>query len=88
VQCLGNPWEQDWLESQGNDYSAYPKGQEAEVITDYYEKQGVTVFDVRSEPKYEVVCMACSCPRGDVLKLEVSGSDVDPMLALGFMLSE
>jgi hypothetical protein len=87
IQCLGNPWEQDWLESHNNDYASYPRDDEFEVIKDYYEKQGIAIFDVKSERKYEIVCEACSCPRGDSLSLLVSDSDVGVMLELGYKIS-
>jgi hypothetical protein len=87
VQCLENTWEQDWLRSHKNDYSSYPTDNEFEIIKDFYNKQGVTIIDVQSEKKYEVVCLACSCPRGDVLSLLVFDSDVESMLDLGFKLS-
>ena len=25
IQCLGNPWEQDWLDNNNGEYDAYPK---------------------------------------------------------------
>jgi hypothetical protein len=87
IQCLGNPWEHDWLNSHKNDSSSYPKENEFEIIKDFYAKKGITVINVKSERKYEVVCLACSCPRGDVLSILIYDSDVDKMLALDFKLS-
>ena len=33
IQCLGNPWEQDWLKEEGHTYKDYPKG-DLDVIED------------------------------------------------------
>ena len=49
IQCLGNPWEVDWLQSHGDDYSAYPRDtqtpeleqEEIEIIKN--EKDGFAV---------------------------------------------
>jgi len=87
VQCLGNPWEQDWLASHEMDYRSYPREREAEIIKDYYARMGITVYDVKSERKYEYVCEACSCPRGDVLYLQISAAHLDRMIELGFKAS-
>ena len=92
IQCLGNPWEQDWLENNNGDYHSYPKDpttpglepEELEIIQDYYERQGVTVFDGKNIPKYEQVCLACSCPEGHTLYLLVRDQDVETMVALGY----
>lgn len=86
IQCLGNPWEQDWLRDHGNDYGAYPRDADSQkaIIVEYYALFGVDVARVLSVPKFEVVCLACSCPRGDTLFLLVDRDDEDVMLALGF----
>ena len=87
IQCLGNPWEQDWLKSHADNYSGYPKDREFEVIKDYYKRQGIVILDVKSRQKYEVVCLACTCPRGDALYLLVNAIDSEKMLALGYKAS-
>jgi len=92
IQCLGNPWEQDWLQHNNGDYGSYPKDpttpglepEELEIIQDYYERQGVTVSDGMNVPKYEEVCLACSCPEGHTLYLLVPDQDVETMVALGY----
>jgi hypothetical protein len=94
VQCLGNPWEQDWLENNGWDYDAYPKDptrpglepEEFEIIRDYYARQGVVVFEGRTAPKYESVCLACSCPEGHTLYLLVRDEDAEAMIGWGYRL--
>lgn len=88
VQCMGNPWEQDWLESNGGDSASYPKEREMKIIKSYFEKNGVQVFDMRrAQRAFDQVCLACSCPRGDLISLLVSDSQVEKMLALGFKKS-
>lgn len=84
VQCLGNPWERDWIERHGNDPQRYPRDRDSvnRIIADYYGRLGVEVRAVVSLPRYDVVCLACSCPRGDTLYLLVD--DARPMLDLGF----
>ena len=92
IQCLGNPWERDWLESHNGDYSGYPKDpatpglepEEFEIIRDYYGRQGVTVFEADTAQKYDVVCAACSCPEGHTLYLLVQGEDVQQMIEFGY----
>lgn len=86
IQCLGNPWEEDWLERHGNNYSAYPqdKGSQNAIVREYYARLGVEVTDIISVPKYQAVCLACVCARGDVLYLLVRDEDVGTMLVLGF----
>jgi hypothetical protein len=93
IQCLGNPWEQDWLDN-GGDYQDYPKDPttpaleqaELEIIKDYYQRQGVEVSDGLNEPKYDNVCLACSCPEGQTLYLQVREEDIPTMLSLGYRL--
>ena len=91
TQCLTNPWERDWLEQHNNDYDAYPKRQpgeltpeELQIIKDYYDREGVVVFDGTTRPRYEEVCLACSCPEGHTLYLSVRTQDVETMRRLGY----
>jgi len=96
IQCLGNPWEVDWLKSHGDDYAAYPKGdrsvglsdEEIQIIKDYYKKQGIVIYDVKWELWDTAVCMACSCPDGYTLYLLISNSDINMMLEFGYTISE
>jgi len=88
VQCSSNPWEQ-WFAESGTEFC--PEGSqckpvsENEVITRYFEKvHGITVYSVESYQKYDLVCDACSCPRGDELRLLVNITDVEKMEALGW----
>ncbi len=90
IQCLGNPWEQDWLERHANDYSAYPMDQAAQntILTEYYSRQGVRIYTIVSIPKYQGTCDACGCPRGDMLYLLVGRDDTREMIQLGYRLEE
>ena len=95
TQCLSNPWEGDWIKSHDNNYSGYPRDvhtseleqEEIQIIKNYYQKQGITIFDVKSEWTHEIVCEACSCPQGYTLYLLVSSSDVNKMLELSYKVS-
>ena len=82
IQCQGNPWEES-LRGEGIEAS-----DESVLIRDYYSGQGIEVFEVRKEDKStEVVCLSCSCLRGDILHLLVSDDDVPEMLEIGYKLS-
>jgi len=94
IQCLGNPWEQDWLESHNQDHASYPGDpltpeldpKEMEIITDYYERQGVRILAGETVQQDDNVCLSCACPLGYTLYLLVPGEDVVTMLDLGFRL--
>ena len=92
IQCGGNPWEKDWLESHPDDFSIYARlitNEKIELIKNYYKKQDIEIFDVKSFPWEDVaVCESCSCPAGYTLSLLVSNSDVDKMLELGYKISK
>ncbi|MBI2675030.1 MAG: hypothetical protein HYX24_01120 [Candidatus Aenigmarchaeota archaeon] len=96
VQCLGNPWEIDWLKSNNMDFYSYPKSSktpelepsEIEIIKDYYKKQKITIFDIKSKQTHEIVCRACSCPEGYTLYLLVSDSDIIKMQEFGYKISK
>ena len=92
VQCMGNPWEMDWLMEHDGDYDSYPRDPrspglepgEVEIIKDYYLRQGVTVSDTATAQRYEVVCLACSCPQGHTMFLRVRAEDVQTMIGFGY----
>jgi len=90
IQCLYNPWEQDWLKSHNNNYTAYEGGGYAtEAIKNYYQKLGITIYKLKSMSWGSgfAVCAACSCSAGDTMYLLVSNSDVDKMLKLSYMVA-
>ncbi len=84
IQCLGNPWDVEWLES--HEYTEYPQTESGrlQIFEDYYEKRGVTMFDVYRELIYEDVCAACSCPTGERYYCMIDEGDVDFLLESGF----
>ena len=92
IQCGGNPWEEDWLESHPDDYLVYARiisKEKIDIIANYYKKFGITIFDVRLTPWENVaVCESCSCPVGYTQSLLVSNSKVDKMLEFGYKISE
>ncbi|MAH43270.1 hypothetical protein CL614_06180 [archaeon] len=96
IQCLGNPWEIDWLESHNNNYSAYPidvgtlpnlETTEGEIIKNYYQNQGINIFNVISKSTYDTVCKACSCAKGYTLYLLISELDINKMLEFGYKIN-
>jgi hypothetical protein len=92
TQCLTNPWEEDWLAQPGNTYVDYPKDYatpgldpgEIAIIKDYYLRHGVVVVETATTMRFEVVCLACSCPEGHTMYLLVRARDVATMLSLGY----
>ncbi|MCH8125190.1 hypothetical protein IIC38_04410 [candidate division KSB1 bacterium] len=94
IQCLGNPWELDWLESHNWNYSGYPKDhttielepEEFAIIQDFYNRRGVTVFKAETVQKYDTVCAACFCPEGHTLYLIVAIEDVQKMIEFGYRI--
>ena len=89
IQCLGNPWEQAWLEEHGGDYASYPgdRMEQFEIIRDYYSDIGIRIFRITTRNTYSVVCCACSCAAGYTLYLLVSEDDVPAMIELGYRVS-
>jgi len=89
IQCLGNPWEQAWLEEHDGDYDSYPRDrrEQHEIICDFYADMGVQIFNIITVQTYDIVCAACFCPAGYTLYLLVHGDDVPAMLELGYHIS-
>ena len=95
IQCFGNAWEIDWIQSHDGNSSAYPRDthtpgvdpEEIEIIKDYYGRQGVTIYYVKTAVTYETVCEACTCPQGYTLYLLVDDSNVDKMLDFGYKIA-
>ena len=70
VQCGGNAWEIDYFIN--NCEQRYPEEEEEDLIRFYFEKNSVETFDFQKQEKYETVCLACNCPRGDEISLLIS----------------
>lgn len=87
IQCLGNPWEEDWTEQFPN--SNYPIGHprkfeepEQLILRSYMlEHHDVTILRIRDKPYPEdaMVCEACSCPAGYSLYIEVAATDKEKL---------
>ena len=56
------------------------------IITDYYERQGIAIFDSRIMWTHYSVCLACSCPAGYTVYFQVFMRDVQEMIELGFRI--
>ncbi|MEK6851489.1 MAG: hypothetical protein AABY30_03010 [Candidatus Thermoplasmatota archaeon] len=86
IQCLGNPWEQDWLRRNNGTWGDYPQEWEAQraIITDYYARLGIRVLAARRDWWDRPVCEACSCPAGYTLYLLVPDEDVADIVAQEF----
>jgi hypothetical protein len=86
IQCMGNPWEREWLEE--HEWELYPRELEDKlpIIVDYYQRQGFRIFDSRILVTYGAVCLACSCPAGYTVYLQVFHRDVPELLELGFRI--
>ncbi len=92
VQCLTNPWEADWVathpyENYPRDLETWPRqltDAEIAIITDYYARDDVRVFDTATAEKSRTICAACDCEEGHTLYLLVRESDVKTMETLGY----
>ncbi|MEE9466260.1 MAG: hypothetical protein V3W14_11895 [Candidatus Neomarinimicrobiota bacterium] len=85
IQCLGNPWEQDWL--LAHEYDEYPRDQwdQLRIFREFYEDQGVEIHGIEVTFPHEVVCGACFCPRGDRISCLVDEADLPAFLGWGFV---
>ncbi|MBS3068978.1 hypothetical protein J4441_01285 [Candidatus Micrarchaeota archaeon] len=82
IQCGGNPW-QIWEAESGRQYIRAPT--EEEILTAYYlQVYGVEILQYQSRYTHGIVCLACSCPRGDTISIEVYEKSKAKMLSLGW----
>lgn len=96
IQCLGNPWEQEWLEKNNNNHAAYPQSRQDQlrVMKDYYARQGKTIFEAKILTFEELfgenvgICAACDCSDGYALYLLVPQKDVDWWLNFRYINEE
>jgi len=85
IQCLSNPWEQEWLENHNNDFDAYNQLSEAEkqtVFVDYYGDLGIDIYDFYKTEPYESACSACVCPTGERYHCLIDESDQQSLIDL------
>jgi hypothetical protein len=86
VQCLGNPWEKDWLGKHKNRVDKYPRAKEFDIMKSFFKKKGVPLLDLRIK-RYvngDPLCQACDCPRGDTLYFLLHEDDVPKMIRYGY----
>lgn len=89
IQCLGNDWEQAWLEENGNNYELWVElsaDEQMEIFKAFFEDEGVIIQDIDVTYPYEEVCQACSCPRGDRIHILIEAIHLEQMLDWGFDL--
>lgn len=86
IQCMGNPWEREWLEKHPGELYPLELDDMLPIIIDYYERQGIRIVDSRILWTHNSVCLACSCPAGYTVYFLVSRRDVQMMLELGFRI--
>jgi hypothetical protein len=86
IQCMGNPWEQEWLEEHPGEFYPLELEDILPIIIDYYERQGITIADSRILWTHNSVCLACSCPAGYTVYFLVPKRYVPKMLDLGFRI--
>lgn len=79
IQCLGNEWEQDYLEIKNIQANEYPIQDENKIIEEYYLKQGVKIYQIEKEKVSDFTCASCDCKRGDKIKILVSEKDINKM---------
>lgn len=88
IQCLSNVWEQDWIEKHGGDASLYPTdiAEQNKIIDAFFTQQGADVSSIARRQLDGAVCLACSCPAGYTLYLEIPEDAVELMSQYGFRL--
>jgi len=85
-QCLGNPWERDWLSRDGNEYDDYPRdiNAQTEIARDYYQRQEIEILYAKIFKTAPCRCLACSCCSGYALWLKVPSELEDILIDLRF----
>jgi hypothetical protein len=86
VQCMGNPWEKEWLAKNNNEGSKFPRDKEFVVLRDYFARKGVQILEIRERHyvRGEALCQTCDCPRGDTVYLKINADDAPKMVNLGY----
>ncbi|GEM_PF-7017795 len=81
AQCGTNPWER-WAQGQTKKYGS----DSGEIKAWLDAEKGIKALEIASKKVYDVVCAACSCPRGDRVAVLVARSDSAKMESLGWKL--
>ena len=86
VQCLGNPWEADWLASHAGQQFPSDDLTRTMVFESYWRAQGTDVTGVqrRRAPSGDVVCAGCNCPSGFEWVVRVPPGQAAAAMARGF----
>jgi hypothetical protein len=86
VQCLGNPWEGDWVASNPGRQLPDDEPARRAIFESYWRRQGIDVTNIsrRRSPGGEVVCLGCNCPTGFEWAVQVPPNQVSAALARGF----
>lgn len=85
IQCLGNEWEQDYLERNNIKFEEYPTELENKILKEFYLGKGVKIYGIKKEKIEAVFCQACSCPRGDKIKVLIDKKDLKKMEGFGWV---
>jgi hypothetical protein len=90
IQCMRNPWEQDWLAVHGGDPTGYPTdlADQVPIIRDYYEGQGIEILDIKAAVTYTDVCYTCDCPDGYTVWMKVETRDANALTDMGFRVED
>lgn len=85
IMC--NPWDKDitqWYQSHNQ--TKVSESQGLEIIKNYYQKQGISVFNAKyvNWRPHTLSCDACGCDSGLALHLLVSNSDLVKLEKQGF----
>ena len=84
VQCLTNPWEQDWLRNHNGDYPLN-RSKKVAIFRDYYAGKGLAILDARLGGDGKTSsCLACGCSSGERYYALADGTDEGAFLDLGF----
>jgi hypothetical protein len=76
VQCNLNPWEK----------ADYKAKSEKDSIKAYFEKNDVEIISMQIENKFNYVCAACYCPRGDIVHLLINAKDLNKIHFLDLVI--
>ena len=87
-QCLGNPWEQGWVATEGAAAEDYPSDESDQlaIFEDYWRAQGLLVFQpsVLPAPDGEVNTGSCEDDTGRQFEALLPGIQLDEAVAAGF----